>query len=149
MLPIVDALRAAGNEPIYEGFHPTQGGWDCEMRLPLDLEKVKPLIAVNEQAVHLRLGPDEVLCRHCWASVLGPGAWAIVQSDRWQGACPACRNVGTLYGSLIRLAHDETRHSLLLRCPRCATLYDLYPEERTPPERLEESEARSRYPGAL
>lgn len=52
----------------------------------------------------------------------------------WTGAREKCRNVGLRYGCMVRLASDETRHSLLLRCPQCLTLYDLYPEERTPRE---------------
>lgn len=66
-----------------------------------------------------------------------------------EGACETCRNVWVLYGGLDQLALDEVRHALLLRCPTCDTLYEIFPEERTAPERLTVAMARKRFPGAL
>lgn len=66
-----------------------------------------------------------------------------------EGACETCRDAKALYGRLDQLALDESRHALLLRCPTCATLYEMFPEEPTAPERLTVAMARSRFPGAL
>ena len=66
-----------------------------------------------------------------------------------EDACETCRNVWVLYGRLDQLAVDEGRHAMLLRCPTCDTLYEIFPEERTAPERLTVATARSRFPGAL
>lgn len=41
LLPVVDYLAANGNSPRGGGFQPTQGGWECHMYNPLDLDSVR------------------------------------------------------------------------------------------------------------
>lgn len=53
-----------------------------------------------------------------------------------------------LYVRLDRLADDFPRHAALFRCPRCGSLYELFPEEKRPATELTEAEARARFPGA-
>lgn len=64
------------------------------------------------------------------------------------GRCQRCIDP-TLYFHLDRLADDEQRHSMLLRCPDCGSLYDLWPEVKGPAEPLTVEEAARRYPGTF
>jgi hypothetical protein len=70
---IVDALTAAGNTAQPPGFHPTQGGWTCEMTGPLD-----PDIAAScaDADPRLTYQDDELSCAHCWSAILGSEAQA-------------------------------------------------------------------------
>ena len=68
---IVDAFAVAGNPARPPGFHPTQGGWSCEMTRPLD-----PGLAAGFAAADPKLSyrDDELFCFHCWAVVIGEEA---------------------------------------------------------------------------
>jgi hypothetical protein len=62
--------------------------------------------------------------------------------------CDFCVNAWPVYSRLTELAKDFERHALLLRCPQCGTLYEIFPEERGVPQAITEDEARQRFPGA-
>jgi len=64
-------------------------------------------------------------------------------------ACEVCEDAWPVYSRLIELASDLDRRAILLRCPRCRTLYELFPEERSFPRELSLQEARNQFPGAL
>jgi hypothetical protein len=68
---LVDELVSTGNR-LVRGFQPNQGGCDCVMEQPLDLDRLRPLIAADEHADKIKLGKDRVDCLHCWAGILGP-----------------------------------------------------------------------------
>ena len=72
LMPLVDALVAGGNTAKDGGFRPNQGGVDCWMEEPLDLDLLAPLIGGDDQVSKITTSPDEVFCRHCWASIHGP-----------------------------------------------------------------------------
>lgn len=63
LLPLVDALVAAGNTVISAGFAPNQGGFDCEMLRPLDFALVRPL-ARDDNRLRLLVERDEIACLH-------------------------------------------------------------------------------------
>jgi hypothetical protein len=67
----VDALAVAGNTVEAPGFHPTQGGWACEMSAPLNPEIAASLVATDSR---LTFRDDELSCSHCWAVILGRDA---------------------------------------------------------------------------
>jgi hypothetical protein len=69
LMPLVAALRAGGNETVRDGFQPNQGGWECEMRSPLDLATLRPLAATDEHAEKITIEHDSVFCAHCWATI--------------------------------------------------------------------------------
>jgi hypothetical protein len=71
LLSAVDALVAAGNEVVAPGFHPTQGGWSCEMAGLLDPEVAASLANADSMLTYQH---DELFCRHCWAVILGAEA---------------------------------------------------------------------------
>lgn len=73
LLPLVEALVSEGNEPIGEGFRPNQGGWDCEMRNPLDFDALRTLIDDDPHEIVVDWSGDRLDCRHCWAGIYGPG----------------------------------------------------------------------------
>ena len=65
--------------------------------------------------------------------------------------CPTCNDPWDVYrhGVGDRLASDDVRHSLLLRCPDCGSLFEAVPEERRTPRLLSVDDARRAFPGAL
>lgn len=50
------------------------------------------------------------------------------------------------YGDVTQIASSEARHTLLLRCPRCDTLYENSPAGPDQTRRLTEEEARQLFP---
>jgi hypothetical protein len=52
------------------------------------------------------------------------------------------------FGHVEQIASSEVTGSLLLRCPRCASLYEM-PGGATTATRLTPDEACERFPGAL
>jgi hypothetical protein len=72
----VDALVAAGNAVEPPGFHPTQGGWSCEMTGPLDPEVAASLADSDPVLTYER---DELSCRHCWTVIVGGEARARIR----------------------------------------------------------------------
>jgi hypothetical protein len=77
LLVFVDALAASGNLPDSDGFQPTPAGWDCVMRGPLDFDLLTPL--VDGLPVELVPEDDRLWCRHCWASIVGPGGLPLTR----------------------------------------------------------------------
>lgn len=74
LVPLIEALRKGGNDPVGNWFEPNQGGWNCEMREPLDIQLVESVIARDPHRAKMYVSRDEVGCHHCWASVRGPVA---------------------------------------------------------------------------
>lgn len=65
-----------------------------------------------------------------------------------------CSECGDLYVFIVRgqreeLAVDFERHSRLIRCRMCLSLYEYDVEDRQEAERISVEEARKRFPGAL
>ena len=50
------------------------------------------------------------------------------------------------YGHVTQIASDEARKMLLLRCPRCGTLYENTPAGEDQTRRLTEDEAAAMFP---
>jgi len=75
LLPVVDLLVAHGNEVEGGGFRPTQGGWECTFRDPIDLDLVRrecelpDSISLSEQEISL-------FDRLSWSVIRGPRAEA-------------------------------------------------------------------------
>jgi hypothetical protein len=80
---VVDAFAAAGNAVRPPGFHPTQGGWVCEMTRPLDAVVAA---ACTDTDPRLTFQDDELSCSHCWPAIIGAEAQA-----RYSHACEAAR----------------------------------------------------------
>jgi hypothetical protein len=72
LVVLVEALVSAGNEVVGAGFTPNQGGWNCEMRRPLDFELIVPLANADAHDVRVDQENDRVDCLHCWAGIHGP-----------------------------------------------------------------------------
>jgi hypothetical protein len=53
------------------------------------------------------------------------------------------------FGHLAQLGSDEDRQVILLRCPRCGSLYENAPKGDDRTRRLLPEEAARLYPGAL
>jgi hypothetical protein len=76
----VEALVAAGNAVEPPGFHPTQGGWSCEMTGPLDPEVVASLTDSDPMLTYER---DELLpslLDNCWTVIVGAEARTRIRS---------------------------------------------------------------------
>jgi hypothetical protein len=71
---LLEALQANGNRPVGDWFMPNQGGWDCEMRQPLDLELLRPLVILDPHRSQIVVREDDLTCLHCWVSIRGPGS---------------------------------------------------------------------------
>lgn len=80
----VEAFVRAGNRELANGFRPTQGGWECTLAHPLDPSVAAELVAVDDR---LAFDPhaDELVCRHCWAVILGGDA-VTRASSLWLGS---------------------------------------------------------------
>ena len=51
-----------------------------------------------------------------------------------------------LYGHLAQIGSDETRQTILLRCPRCGAFYENTPTGDDKTRRLSPGEANQLYP---
>jgi hypothetical protein len=65
---IVDAFTVADNSARPPGFHPTQGGWICEMTGPLDPDVATACVDADPR---LTYQDDELSCAHCWSAIIG------------------------------------------------------------------------------
>jgi hypothetical protein len=81
LVPLVDALVERGNAVVGERFVPNQGGFECEMKSPLDFEVLHPLVPQEDKNIHLAPSSDLLWCSHCWASVFGPNRVAEAADD--------------------------------------------------------------------
>jgi len=64
--------------------------------------------------------------------------------------CDYCEDdQNRFYGHVKQLAADDERGMILLRCPRCGTLYENAPVGEDQTRRLSEAEARQLFPGAI
>ncbi|MEZ5268712.1 MAG: hypothetical protein R2789_09195 [Microthrixaceae bacterium] len=71
-LLVVVALAAAGNPAVNGGFTPNQGGWDCEMEQPIDLDIVRAALVGDDHDVRIDAEGGRIDCLHCWSGVHGP-----------------------------------------------------------------------------
>jgi len=69
LLPLIDALRAAGTEILTDGFRASQGGWECEVRGPINIQIVRPLIEVDEHRDQIQGSDAGIDCLHCWSGI--------------------------------------------------------------------------------
>lgn len=156
---VVDALTAAGNAAEPPGFHPTQGGWVCEMTRPLDATVASACATADPRLTYQN---DELSCSHCWAVIMGRNArekyaGAYRRAHRHEqpggnsGGCDLCNDAWLPYinRQYIRLASDAERHAELCQCPRCGSLYQVFPEDLTVPAKLTLEQVRRLFPGAL
>jgi hypothetical protein len=51
------------------------------------------------------------------------------------------------FGHVEQIADDEERRMILIRCPRCGTLYENTPAGEDQSRRLTEEEAEALFPG--
>ena len=61
--------------------------------------------------------------------------------------CSICDDP-SMYFSLKVLASDEVRHALLLECPSCGALWEVFPEVKEM-RRADSQRGALRFPGAL
>jgi hypothetical protein len=73
LLPIVEALVAAGNKTRDGGFTMDQAGWRCVMLRPLDLEYVADRFEIPA-TISLSREHDTIHDRLSWVAIEGPGA---------------------------------------------------------------------------
>ena len=65
-------------------------------------------------------------------------------SDR---GCDYCADDANMYfGHVEQVASNEAAQMLLLRCPRCGSLYEVAPRGAAQATRLTEAEATARFP---
>jgi hypothetical protein len=69
LLPLIDALRAAGAEILTDGFRANQGGWECDVRGSINLHVVRPLIKADEHREKIRGTEAGIDCLHCWSTI--------------------------------------------------------------------------------
>jgi hypothetical protein len=63
--------------------------------------------------------------------------------------CAYCADNGKRwYGHVTQIASSEERGTILLRCPRCDSLYEITPAGTGPERRLTVAEAESLFPSA-
>ncbi len=63
--------------------------------------------------------------------------------------CDFCRDdQNRLYGHVTQIGSSEARQRILLKCPRCGTLYENTPRGPDETQQLTPAEARRRYPDA-
>ena len=68
-------------------------------------------------------------------------------SDDDEFGCDYCRDdQNRWYGDVTQIASDESRHMILLRCPRCHTLYENSARGPDKTRRLSEAEAAELFP---
>jgi hypothetical protein len=127
LLPLVDLLRAEGNETTRGGFQPNQGGWDCEMRDRLDFAALRPLVAADEHADKIAFEDDRVFCAHCWATITQHTATPLRDLPAWVQAKIAALGyadaeewvsvpIPALGGrSVVEVAQDPAHETLLRR----------------------------------
>jgi hypothetical protein len=71
--PIVDALVAAGNSCLSDGFQPSPDAWECRMAGPIDMALVAAMFTLPPNVV-ASASTDTVLDRNTWSVIEGPGA---------------------------------------------------------------------------
>lgn len=88
LAPFVDALVAAGNQVVPHPqtdapFRPSQGGYYCPLRDPIDFGVVETL--PRDEKISFSEDGDSISCRHCWSQILGGNHLRRVQEE-WQRA---------------------------------------------------------------
>jgi len=64
--------------------------------------------------------------------------------------CDFCRDDSNrLFGHVTQVGSNDSRRMILIRCPRCGTLYENTPQGPDMTRRLTEDEAKRLYPGAI
>ena len=76
LVPLVELLTQHGNRPILlsgaglSGFHPTQGGWQCDLERPIDFGLIEDSFELPP-SIKLRPDRDEILCEQSWTLING------------------------------------------------------------------------------
>jgi hypothetical protein len=73
LVPIVDALVAAGNTTVTRGFVNSQGGFYCQLAKPIDFDVVAREF---ELPASISLAPeyDTILDKLSWVAIIGAAA---------------------------------------------------------------------------
>lgn len=84
LAPFVEALVAAGNqvEPDLRTdapFRPSQGGYYCPLRDPIDFEVVRSL--PRGETIYFGEYDDSIFCGHCWSQILGGDHLRRIQEE--------------------------------------------------------------------
>ncbi|HYN69070.1 MAG TPA: hypothetical protein VEX41_02540 [Candidatus Eisenbacteria bacterium] len=78
LLPIAEALAAAGNSILDGGFVLTQGGWECRLGSPIDFDLVSSQF-VLPASIEASPRHDSILDRLSWCVIEGSTADAARQ----------------------------------------------------------------------
>jgi hypothetical protein len=73
LLPIADKLIAHGNSYAEGGFRLTQGGWECQLTMPIDFALVARFFSIPA-SIDASPDYDTILDRQSWCAIEGPGA---------------------------------------------------------------------------
>lgn len=76
--PVVDLLVSNGNEVEGGGFRPTQGGWECTFRDPIDLDLVRRECEL----------PDSISLSEQENSLFDRLSWSVIQGPRTEDTRP-------------------------------------------------------------
>ena len=76
--PIADLLIAQGNHVEGGGFRPTQGGWECTFRDPIDLDLVRRECEL----------PDSISLSEQENSLFDRLSWSVIQGPRTEDTRP-------------------------------------------------------------
>ena len=78
--PIVDYLATHGNEIMTNpsGFYPTQGGWVCDFRFPIEYASVDAAFALPP-TVRFSTKENAIVCDRSWAIIQGGVANRLLQ----------------------------------------------------------------------
>lgn len=69
--PIVDFLLLNGNKTITpSGFYPTQGGWVCDLRYPINYKEIKKSFTLPK-TIHFGVNENSISCEKSWAEIRG------------------------------------------------------------------------------
>ena len=69
---VIDELVSSGNA-TRDGMQPNQGGFDCFMAQDFDQAVISAALVTDEHRAKITVTDTQVFCRHCWASIHGPG----------------------------------------------------------------------------
>lgn len=102
-----------GNWVLDRGFRPTQGGWQCSLAQPLDVQ-------IGRRAAEVDMGlafdeeQDELFCRHCWTVVAG-GEATERRNRAWfqelgYGVVLENDGTGMFWAELVPKSNPDLRH---------------------------------------
>lgn len=71
LVPVLELLRKHGNRTVGSGFLPTQGGWECHFRDPLDFDLIERELMLPD-TISLSRDEGSLFDRLSWSVVQGP-----------------------------------------------------------------------------